>query len=683
MRLLRENLKSQRLMGGGFLLVPVILGLYLRAQTLKWHRLFAYDPYYFYRVATHIAQGGSIFDRDPMIVTLSRRFIDDEPGLPLIWGYLSRITHVDTWTLGIYLPLIIFVLEVLMLYKLAKDAFNWRVGILSALFLAVLPGHIYRSHAGGIWKDTLGSLFMLMFLHAVILITKSRKLDGNKIVKYGVYLVSSLYLSAFTFDGFGIFPGAVSLYLLILPLFKKPRRNEFFIAASMVISLILAYFTIPTYHREQYALLPFLFVAVASLIVLWVGYYLDSAPGGKLFYGAVLAVFSLVALYFLLFNPPGFLDRISKMAWMLILPTKYGLSAQSRPNTLRLLFNTWFSVSLIISALGVVYLLKDTKKRENLLVLSWFFLSLFLGTSTVRLTFVMSFSVAVMSALGVELVYTVLLRKLDFRKAVSISLIVLLIGIVPTFQAGKEYVSMAPVPPDYWLDALQWMHDNINGSVVFNWWDWGYWLEAYGVKTVGDNGYQSALSSAHYANILLSNYSDFQYWINRYSKIVNIRSLTLIRNNQNITVDYLLISPEILFFKFGALTHAYDALVEIYHYHPNEVRLMVLHQLYVSDSITIYRNSDMILEITNNGKAYLSVENSPIAVRDVVFDNPGPNKIIHLSSRGVIVYINGPYAAIFNEKSFNSTLVQLVVYENQSYSSIIFENSFVKIYVVP
>ena len=70
---LKDIFKNQEIGRLGSLIIPLVVGLYLRAQTLKWHRLWAYDPYYFYRVATHIANGGSIFDYDPMIVTLSRR----------------------------------------------------------------------------------------------------------------------------------------------------------------------------------------------------------------------------------------------------------------------------------------------------------------------------------------------------------------------------------------------------------------------------------------------------------------------------------------------------------------------------------------------------------------------------------------------------------------------------------
>jgi len=677
---LKDIFKNQEIGRLGFLIIPLVVGLYLRAQTLKWHRLWAYDPYYFYRAATHIANGRSIFDYDPMIVTLSRRFIDDEPGLPLIWGYLSRITHIDTWTLGIYLPLIIFVLEVFVIYKLTKDAFNWRVGFLSALFLAVVPGHIYRSHAGGIWKDTLGSLFMLMFLHSVILIMKSRGLDHRKMLKYGTYLVISLYLSAFIFDGFGAFPGAASLYLILLPLIKKPRKNEFLIAGSMVPPLVAAYLTLPTYTRESYALLPFLIASLVSLVALGLAYYLSKHQKGKIIYGGVLGLISVLLVYFVLFDPPSFLENTSRVAWEFLLPSKYGLSAQSRANNLKLLFNTWFSVSLILAMLGMFYTIKDLKKRENLLIFAWFVVLTFLGVATVRLTFVMSFAVAVTAALGMEFVYVELIKRLDFKKATSISIIVLLIGVIPTFYEGKDYVSMPPFPPNYWLDALGWMHDNIQGEVVFNWWDWGYWLEAYGIKTVGDNGYQSGITSTLYAKVLLTDYSMFNKTFNKYSPA--IKRVMEARVNKTYNITYLIVSQD-LFYKAGTLNMISQKDSSI-----QSLSLLILPCENVLGnvricSVGVYRLIIKKADSVDDLDVKLYYNGHEAKIKDVIIENPnGNNSIYHLSSSGVIVYFSLANAFVFSENNGDSSLIQLFVYENVINLKKVWENGFVKVYFI-
>jgi len=657
----------------GGLLLSIILGVYLRIQPLKWGRLWAYDPYYFWRAATHIANGGSIFDTDPMIVTLHRRFIDDEPVLPLVWGYISKLFHISTLTVGLYLPIVIFVLEVLLLYKLLRDAFNWRVGVIASLFLAIVPGHIYRTHGGGIWKDTLGSLFMLMFLHAAVLIVKSRKLTPKKMVIYGFYLMVSLFLSAATFDGFGAFPAGISLYLIFSPLVSSPRKNEFFLAGCMIPPLLLAYI-IPTYHRETYTYIPFITLAVGALVAIVVFRLLfDSFRKGKILYALLLAVTIGISFWIVLFNPPEILNQTSRTLWMLISPEKYGASAQSRPNSLGLLFNTWFSFALLLSPLGVVHLglgLKSSGRRVCVLFLSLLSVLIFLGVSTVRLTYIMSFGIVVLSALGIELIFETAAKKLDRKIAAAIVVVVLFATSAPTFAAGKDYVSMHPVPSDYWLNALEWMHNNINGSVVFNWWDWGYWLEAYGMKTVGDNGYQSGLTYSGYANVILSNYSKFEYWVRRYNRTV--QTISLRRCGENDSIEYLVIGFDV-FFKYPSIERAYG-------YPYKKIKFLILRLNIATRDSMMYKYGNVVLYLTAQ-RAKLSVEGREIKVRDVVYEIPSSyNKIIHVSNGGTVVYINGPYAIIFNKDALNSTFVQLFVYENQQKARLVWENGLVKIY---
>jgi len=683
MKNLKDYVNSKKTREFGLLLIPILAGLYLRAQTLKWYRLWAYDPYYFYRVATHIANGGSIFDRDPMIVTLSRRFIDDEPLLPLLWGYLSKITHIDTWTLGIYLPLVIFVLEVLVFYKLLKDAFNERVAFVSILFLALVPAHIYRSHAGGIWKDTLGSLFMLLFLHASVLIIKSDELQKREMLKYGLYLSVSLSLSIASFDGFGAFPAGVALYLILVPLFYKIRINEVFLETIMLLTLLMGY-VLPTYHREQYALLPFVLLTAGALVAM-LGYAailrpaLKSSKSSRLVYIVLLSTGVVFGLWITITYPPHFLENTSKMVRFLLSPLRYGASAQSMSNNLKLLFNTWFSATLVLVPFGVFYLLRNLRNRLSLLFLMWSAVLLFLGVSTIRLTYVMSFGIVTLAAMGIELFHDFLNSKLsDYRKTIALFIACLVIVAVPTLNAGKRYVSMPPYPPDYWMDALDWMGNHIGGSVVYNWWDWGYWLEAYGMKTVGDNGYQSGLTMTAYAQIVLSNYSDFSYLMNKYSK--SIEYLSMKRRGKSAHPDYFIVSFDLLL-KFNSVKNAYNVLVEKYNYTPSDVYLVILPLMSSYGSFRVYESGAFTLYL-NGRDSKLFINGRSVPIRDIVFEKLGQNFVIPLNAKGVIAYINGNYAVVFNEEAFNSTLVQLLVYENTTEASMIWENGRVKVFEI-
>src|SRR2546428_209777 len=96
-------------------------------------------------------------------------------------------------------------------------------------------------------------------------------------------------------------------------------------------------------------------------------------------------------------------------------------------------------------------------------------------------------------------------RKLRFTSRVSREfslgiLLIIMILVVPTFinavQSAYSPTSIAsaslPVRgavPD-WLEALSWMSNNLpHSSVVFAWWDYGYWITVNtGLSTLSDNG---------------------------------------------------------------------------------------------------------------------------------------------------------------------------------------------------
>jgi hypothetical protein len=96
-------------------------------------------------------------------------------------------------------------------------------------------------------------------------------------------------------------------------------------------------------------------------------------------------------------------------------------------------------------------------------------------------------------------------RKLRFTSRVSREfslgiLLIIIILVVPTFINAVQSaytpttIASASLPvraavPD-WLEALSWMNNNLpHSSVVFAWWDYGYWITVNtGLSTISDNG---------------------------------------------------------------------------------------------------------------------------------------------------------------------------------------------------
>jgi len=96
-------------------------------------------------------------------------------------------------------------------------------------------------------------------------------------------------------------------------------------------------------------------------------------------------------------------------------------------------------------------------------------------------------------------------RKLRFTSRVSREfslgiLLIIMVLVVPTFINAVQSaytpttIASASLPvraaiPD-WLEALSWMNNNLpHSSVVFTWWDYGYWITVNtGLSTLSDNG---------------------------------------------------------------------------------------------------------------------------------------------------------------------------------------------------
>jgi dolichyl-diphosphooligosaccharide--protein glycosyltransferase len=684
-----KNLKNKKEIF--LLLIPIVLGLYLRAQTLNWHRLWAYDPYFYYRQAVYFANGGSIHDVDTLIVTTIRRFSDNEYFLPLLWAYLGKIFHIDLWTLGIYLPLIIFVFQIIVVYKIGKDAFNWKVGFFASLFLSVMGAHVYRTHAGGIWKDTLGSLFMLMFLHAVILILKERELDIRKAILYGAYLTLSLYLSIITFDGFGEFSLVVSIYLILSPLISKPRKNEFFIATLMIPALLLGGMSVGTYWpwsdyrlKEIYLFIPFLMASIFALISLAVGVFVLNfvrhERKGKIIYSLLLVSEILGALYFFWKfhqNPDknSLWYPIYRFVNYLLNPEEALLSAQSRATTPDVLW-LFFSVLLAFALLGGIvsgyYVIKSStkgQKRLNLLFLILFATGTFLGIATIRLTYLMSFGVAFSSAIFFDYLAKVLQLKLpDKNKVVAILLIVLLIATVPTFIKAKQYASMPPIPNTPWLDAVQWMGNNIKGQVVFNWWDWGHWIQAFSVKTTSDNIYQRGNEYAWFVKVN-----------EKESAKLLKRTQELARRNtgKNITINYVVIGQDLLL-KLGTLNRYYspDKKIEVYPFK--------LERALGNTRIYSTPNAKIIVKFEKNTtKATLVYGNVKRELKNIVVEIPSKqNLVFNYGQEEYITYVT-PFACFLVPSALKDTmLVKLLIFEQSEKYRLVYDNGYVKIYKI-
>src|SRR5437899_4258249 len=188
--------------------------------------------------------------------------------------------------------------------------------------------------------------------------------------------------------------------------------------------------------------------------------------------------------------------------------------AENRPST-------WSSLyleigSIILLAVFGFFFAFQRLRDSDILLLVFDVTGFYFAASLVRLTLILAPALATLAAITVvelgkpamDIIQQAVLfprRKLRFTSRVSREfslgiLLIILILVVPTFINAVQSaytpttIASASLPvrgnfPD-WLQALTWMNNNLpSTSVVFAWWDYGYWITVNtGLSTLSDNG---------------------------------------------------------------------------------------------------------------------------------------------------------------------------------------------------
>ena len=187
------------------------IGLYLRylpAQAME--NLQALDPYMIFRMSQHLALEGGMPVTDFM-----RYFPYDAPSyllnngdiiFPAILYWLGPILVFDNFlSWAQFYPALMGSLSVVVMYFFGKEIANKRVGVLSAFFLAVIPGALRRTSAGFFEKEPIGTFFMML---TFLFFTRAWKRES-----YVNGIVSGLSLAFFTISW-----GGSQMQWLLLPL---------------------------------------------------------------------------------------------------------------------------------------------------------------------------------------------------------------------------------------------------------------------------------------------------------------------------------------------------------------------------------------------------------------------------------------------------------------------------------
>jgi len=412
----------------------------------------------------------------------------------------------------------------------------------TALFLALNASSIGRTQLGFLRHEPLGILLMiLIFLFFRRAIAQNS--STRRTLAYATLAGVALYYLAATWAAFYYPLDLLVLYAIALAILGRSTRKLLLSYSVMMgLFLLLTPFLVPKLGFHSLNNLTWLAVPVGEVVLLAreTGSYISSRRM-RLFtlagaVGCTAAVVLVLSYFNIITNPAGKFYAVINPLVRGDVPIIQSV-AEHQPATWGSFFYE-FGTIIFLSMFGFVFLIQRARNEDIFLVL-WGITSVYFAASFVRLTLILAPAFCILAGIGaVELgkpavdiireavIYpkrkTRVIARIGREFGVAIFLI-LLIAIVPSFwravqasyQPATIVTSSIPTVPSGgnelryqdWLEALSWMRQNTpEGSVVFAWWDYGYWITALGDRrSLADNGTQNATQIGIIAQTFLSN----------------------------------------------------------------------------------------------------------------------------------------------------------------------------------
>jgi len=449
---------------------------------------------------------------------------------------------VSAYNMVMLFPIFAGTLTVLAAYFLGKDYWGKGAGLLTALYLALNPSSIGRTQLGFLRHEPLGILLLVLLFLFFRRSTVSNA-STRKTVVYSLLAGGSLFYLAAEWAG-SLYPlDLIPLYVVILVLIGRYTKKLFLsYSLTMGTFLVLTPFLVPKLGFTELTDFTWLAVMVGEVVLLAreSASYLESTKV-RLYTlaGYVAAIVAGLALlsYFKIASLPyqkfiAVLNPFIRGNVPIIASV-----AEQQPATWGSFFYEFGAITFLI-LFGIVFVIQRGR-NEDVFVILWAVTGVYFAATFVRLTILLAPAFCFLGAVGtVELgkpavdivreavIYprrkTRVISRIGREFGVAIFLI-LLIAIIPSFwtavrgsyQPATIVTSSIPTAPTAgselkyqdWLEALSWMRLNTPpGSVVFAWWDYGYWITALGDRTtIADNGTQNSTQIGMVAQTFMDN----------------------------------------------------------------------------------------------------------------------------------------------------------------------------------
>jgi len=431
----------------------------------------------------------------------------------------------DLYDFTIMFPVIFGSLSTIVIFALIRVFAGTTAGLFASMFFAVSLPIILRGGLGWFKSEPLGMFFVLLGLYLFFSGIKYNKgsISFAKIIAGALFVV--LALSAWGGTQFFIVP--LGLFFLALPFVRNDHK--FIIWAIPLFSFTLILLTL-IFERPSTSfvlgyggiaiILPTVFLIICCLIKK-ISSVEKQLRNSVIFLGvSILGGIALISSGFI--SLPTYRYQNAVNPFLLSENALTDSVSEHVTTTLETSFQ-FLSIFLIFAGIGIWFIFNNfrnnTQNKEKFItndMLVFVLLTAIFGVYTssafIRLELFASISVIILSSIGLSILIKHLFNKSEndarshslksLIKISSIFVIICLLVIPLVLPQNTNWVDYAKYPPTIlnggssynvvhgdWPHALNWMKVNTpSDSVIFSWWDYGYWITTIGDRiSLADN----------------------------------------------------------------------------------------------------------------------------------------------------------------------------------------------------
>ncbi len=553
-----------------FLALAMVISFYIRVIN-PWNDVFTWtvklsgnDPWYYYRLIENCIRNfpnriwfdsftnypyGTYTHFGPFLVYFSS----------LIAIAFGEVHGEALRSILVFIPAIAGILITLPMFLFSSQVFNKRVGVISSLLIAMIPGQflqrsILSFNDHHCW-ETFWMITTLAFYVYALNVWRSSKdpfKDRKAIlsailsgIAYGMFL--DTWAPSF------IFAMILTMFVVISLIFEKFIDTRYLIEVTMITVAVASIlylpfaFETPYYSTTHYS--PFQLVILLGCLTLlfvfkMVKYLKPYRKLRELTYPLTFIILTLISIGILAVFAPQVLNMIIGVTGV-IQPKAGALTiAEVQPffftgGTFSLA-PAWFHFGMtfffgFFGFLYLCYLLYRERDARLLLVLMWCIILFIALCGQNRFAYYFALVCAVTSAVVLDF----LLDKLNFYECIVkyiqgkrtssfrliLSIIIIALLFYPTLSMAKDQSRYVGGINREWWDALTWLKNNTpDGNYeeyfyhlyepsrnstynypfktygVMSWWDYGHWIEAIAHRMPNANPFQQGIGNKYNKN---------------------------------------------------------------------------------------------------------------------------------------------------------------------------------------